>query len=261
MAFLYLVVPVFNEEGNVERVITHIRALRSEIAGQLDVQAVFVDDGSTDETMSMIGRTKGDQPVTVLRHDRNRGPGAAFGTAFAHLQSVLSNDDWVVTMEGDNTSRLGTLRQMLVRRFEGFDVVLASPYTYGGGFTHTAWHRVFLSHVANGLAKMVLGIRGINTFSCFFRLYSASVLKRLAVRYGDRIIELSGFECMLELLCKLIYQHATISEVPLKVDTSARAGKSKMKIKRTMLGYLKVMCVAKRWKRTSKHCLGSVVLT
>ena len=248
MPFLYLAIPVLNEEGNVERLITNIRALRGELVGQLDVRAVVVDDGSTDGTIVLIGRAQGDLPVTVLRHERNQGPGAAFGTAFAHLQPLLKDDDWIVTMEGDNTSRLATLRQMLVRRLEGFDVVLASPYTYGGGFAHTAWHRVMLSHMANGLAKMVLGIHGINTFSCFFRLYSAPALKRLAARYGDRIIELSGFECMLELLCKLIYQHVSISEVPLQVDTSVRAGKSKMKIMRTIRGYFRVFGRARGWR-------------
>ena len=147
----------------------------------------------------------------------------------------------------------------LALKEEGYEVVLASPYAYGGGFSNTAWHRVFLSHAANGLTKVVLGIHGIQTFSCFFRLYNTAILRRLAARYGDGIIELAGFECMLELLCKMINVSATISEVPLHVDTSVRAGKSKLKIVRTIMGYFRVFLRARRWRPLAHRALSTAL--
>jgi dolichol-phosphate mannosyltransferase len=248
MSTLYVLVPVFNESGNVDTLIDDLVRLQEGLANAVAVHAVLVDDGSRDDTAGRVRRRDRDVPITLLRHEVNQGPGVAFATGFAHLKPRLEPGDWVATMEGDNTSRIGTLRQMWVRRLEGYEVVLASPYAYGGGFSNTSWGRTFLSHAANGMAKVILGIRGILTFSSFFRLYDYVVLQRLYAVYGERIMEMGGFGCMLELLCKLIYVGATISEVPLKLDTSMRAGRSKMKIPQTVLSYVHVFLRCRAWK-------------
>lgn len=226
----------------------HLEELRASLDGQFECRIFFVDDGSTDDTSAEIMRRRGSLSVQVLKHEGNRGPGAAFGTGFAQLHSLLNETDWIVTMEGDNTSRIHTLRQMLIRRLEGFDVVLASPYAYGGGISHTSLMRILLSHVANTLIKELLGIRGILTMSSFFRLYHAPIVKRLQNRYGPMILETNGFESMVELLAKLIRVQATISEVAMPLDGSHRLGKSKMKIFRTIWGYLRLFASSRSWR-------------
>jgi len=244
---LFFIVPVLNESPNIPRLMSNLAELRGSLYGQFACRILFVDDGSTDDTVAQITRHRGLHSVEVLTHPINRGPGAAFGSAFAHLRPLLQESDWVVTLEGDNTSRIETLRQMLVRRLEGFDVVLASPYAYGGGITQTSLFRIFLSHIANTLIKEFLGIRGIFTMSSFFRLYRGPIILKLQERYGAEIVETSGFECMIELLAKLIRVGATISEVAMPLDGSQRIGKSKMKILRTIGGYLRVFQISRKW--------------
>jgi dolichol-phosphate mannosyltransferase len=244
---LIFLIPVLNEAPNISRLFDNLQELNKGLQHQFQSLVIFIDDGSTDGTSREILERKGELCVEVLKHKTNRGPGAAFATGFKHLNSDLQETDWIVTLEGDNTSRMQTLRQMLVRRLEGFDVVLASPYAYGGGITQTSLFRIFVSHIANTLVKEFLGIRGILTMSSFFRLYHASILLRLQTKYGPGILETSGFECMLELLAKLIRVNATISEVAMPLDGSQRIGRSKMKIFRTMLGYFKVFWIARRW--------------
>ncbi|PYQ04824.1 MAG: hypothetical protein DMF83_17240 [Acidobacteria bacterium] len=245
---LFVLVPVLDEAPNIPRLIGNLSRLAGDVRGEMECRVVFVDDGSADGTGDRIRQEAGPLPVEVLRHDVNLGPGRAFATGFRHLASLLADMDWVATMEGDNTSRVETLRQMLVRRREGFEVVLASPYMYGGGLSNTSLLRLILSHGANGLIKELLGIRGIVTMSSFFRLYSAPVLKRLQTRYGDGILETSGFECMVELLAKLIEVDATISEVAMPLDGAQRLGKSKMRLWRTIRGYLRVFLVGRKWR-------------
>ena len=74
------------------------------------------------------------------------------------------------------------------------------------------------------------------------------MLKRLQTRYGDGILETSGFECMVELLAKLIEVDATISEVAMPLDGAQRLGKSKMRLWRTIRGYLRVFLVGRKWR-------------
>ena len=244
---LYVVIPVFNEAPNLARLFEGLRAARAEAAG-FDVSVVLVDDGSTDETPRLARESSGDLDLTVLTHDTNRGPGHAFGTAFAHLAADVRPHDLVVTMEGDNTSRTELIGKMLRRAEEGDDAVFASPYMYGGGILHTRPTRVMLSHIANTFVKEFLGVHGLLTVSSFFRLYQGSSLRRLQECYGERIIERDGFESMVEVVMKMMYLKMSITELPMVLDTTRRAGKSKLNTRRTMIGYFSLFARKRPWR-------------
>jgi dolichol-phosphate mannosyltransferase len=248
---LFVIVPVLNEAGNVDALMTSFRAIAREL-GQLDCTFIMVDDGSSDGTADLARAAAGPLDLEVLTHPHNRGPGCAFATAFASLAGRLRPTDWVVTVEGDNTSRVEMVRQMLVRADEGFEVVLASPYLYGGGIVNTSALRTLLSHVANLFVKEALGLHGIVTMSSFFRLYRGATLLRLQALYGDGIVERAGFESMIELLLKLVFLGSTISEIAMVLDTARRVGKSKMRVMRTALGYLTLWKDKPRWEAAAK---------
>lgn len=242
---LYVIVPVLNEYDNMERLFGAFREIAAEYA---PVQIILVDDGSTDSTGEHAQRLSAGLDFQLLTHPVNQGPGGAFGTAFEYLAPRLHDDDWVLTLEGDNTSRHEILRQMFQRLDEGFDVILASVYIYGGGITNTDSIRVILSSLANTFVKEFLDIHGIFTVSSFYRLFRAPVIKGLQRCYGPRIIERAGFECMVEMLIKMVYLKTSISEVPMVLDTSRRAGKSKMKLVKTSLAYFGVWLSLKQWR-------------
>jgi len=130
--------------------------------------------------------------------------------------------------------------------------VLASPYLYGGGISNTTAYRVFLSHMANMFVKEGLGLHGIVTMSSFFRLYRGSAFLRLQSVFGAEIVQRAGFESMIELLLKVIYLDMSVSEVAMKLDTSRRAGKSKMKVARTALGYVTLWRDKGLWRRAAE---------
>jgi dolichol-phosphate mannosyltransferase len=237
---IHVVVPAYNEAGNIGAAIEGIRE-RVESLG-LPHRIVVVDDGSTDGTAEICrGLTEPARPVEVLVHPRNLGPGAAFRTGFLHVLHGADPLDVVLTLEGDTTSDPSILLRMLHRVWEeGDHIVLASCYLYGGGIKGTRVHRVALSHVANGLMKKSLGLSGLATLSSFYRLYQVSALQALWRHYGDRLVTSRGFECMVEILYRAARLGLRISEVPMVLDGSRRAGRSKMRVLRTSLGYLRL---------------------
>lgn len=247
MPNLYVVVPVFNEAPNMEALFEAFRFLENELSSEYAVSFVLVDDGSSDDTVQCARAAIGSLNLSVLQHEVNKGPGTAFATGFTYLADRLSPTDWVLTMEGDNTSRHELVKQMLGRTREGFDVVLASPYMYGGGFTQTSFIRKLLSSGANLVVKDLLDIQGILTVSSFFRLYSADSLQRLQRVFGPGVVQRKGFESMVEMVMKMAMLRLTISEVAMQLDSSRRKGKSKMKIFRTIRGYLSLWLSKGAW--------------
>lgn len=244
---LYILVPVLNEADNMQRLFEGFQELHQQFSSLYKLKIILIDDGSTDKTSMCAKEFAQDLDLNVLQHEVNRGPGAAFGTAFAFIGAQLHPEDWVLTMEGDNTSSHTIIQQMFIRTQEGYDVILASAYMYGGGIQNTQLLRVILSKVANAFVKEALGIGGILTVSSFFRLYRAPIIQELQAVYGSRIIERTGFECMVEMLLKMIFLQHKISEVPMILDTSRRIGKSKMKIMRTIRGYFALFMLKSRW--------------
>ena len=249
---IHVVVPVLNEAPNLPRLTAAFRDLQEEFSGQYKLHFLLVDDGSSDDTVEVARRLSQNLHLTILQHNVNQGPGRAFATAYAHLAASLQDGDWVATMEGDNTSNHELIKQMLTRANEGYDVILASPYAYGGGIENTNVLRMFLSHGANAFIKGGLGISGIHTMSSFFRLHRGTTIRRLQRLYGPEVIEHSGFDGVIEMLMKMVNLRVTISEVPMVLDTSQRIGKSKMKVLKTMLSYLTLFRDRKRWRRIGR---------
>lgn len=75
---LTVVIPVYNEVRTIGRILDAVRAV------EIDKEIIVVDDCSTDGTGDKLGELAADDPrIRVLRHDRNRGKGAALRTGFA----------------------------------------------------------------------------------------------------------------------------------------------------------------------------------
>jgi dolichol-phosphate mannosyltransferase len=235
---IHVVVPAYDEAANIAQALEDIRE-RLEPLG-IRHRVVVVDDGSRDATAEIArAASSRERPVEVVVHERNLGPGAAFRSGFLHVLKDAGPSDLVVTLEGDRTSDPRVLMRMVHRAWEeGDDIVLASCYLYGGGIRGTSLHRVFLSHVANGLMKKALGLSGLATLSSFYRVYQVSALRAMRERWGERFITTEGFECMVEVLYRAARLGLRVSEVPMVLDGSRRTGRSKMRVMRTSLAYI-----------------------
>jgi len=168
------------------------------------------------------------------------GPGAAFDLGFRTAVRSAGDEDIIVTMEADNTSDLDILEAMINRIEAGPDVVLASCYNAEGGVEGTTILRKVMSKGANFLIGLFSRDKDIKTFSSFYRCYRPEILRRAYRVYGEKFIEDKGFVCAVEIFLKLQKIGARMAEVPMVLKCDRRQGKSKMKIVKTILSYLRL---------------------
>ena len=90
---LSIVVPVFNEAGNILPLLDEIEAALKDVR----YEVIFIDDGSTDTSSAELAAARRrNAAVRVLRHDRRSGKSAALVTGFWAARA-----DWVQTLDGD----------------------------------------------------------------------------------------------------------------------------------------------------------------
>lgn len=234
---VYFLIPVYNEEGNVEE----LCAALTQVLPEEKKHFVFVNDCSTDRTCELIQQSINADVLTIINNPINSVPGYSFNAGLDYILSVSKDDsDNIITMEGDNTSDLAILPVMnnLAKQWN-FDLVLASVYAQGGGFSKTSWYRKVISFIANQILRFAYDIK-VLTLSSFYRVYKISILRKVKVSYQILISE-NGFICMLEILIKIIKVNGTIVEVPMILNSDKRLGKSKMKILKTSWQYFRFL--------------------
>lgn len=234
---VHFVVPAFNEEKNISALIEEIHGF---VSPRYPYRLTVVDDGSIDRTAEIVGALSKVYPCEVVGYKPNRGVHEAFRLGLGRALEAAGTGDVIVTLEADRTSDITLLPLFLSKLEAGCDLVVASYYVEGGAVEGTAWHRKVLSRGANFLIRSLLGVREVHTYSSFYRAYRPDVLRRVVERYGD-FFEEKGFSCVVELLVRIHRLKASIQEVPMVLRGEKRVGKSKMKVLKTIAGYLRMI--------------------
>jgi glycosyltransferase involved in cell wall biosynthesis len=90
-----VVIPLYNEEENVRELYGRLKPVMESLRNEYEI--IFIDDGSTDNTLSLLqGIQAADDSVIILSLRRNFGQTAAFAAGFDY-----SRGDIIVTMDGD----------------------------------------------------------------------------------------------------------------------------------------------------------------
>lgn len=249
---LRFIVPAYNEEKNIELLVDKTRQYAQ--SRKYDYQLIVVNDGSTDRTVQILNDLKKTVPIVILDQVVNKGVGEAFKRGLSYAAEVADDKDIIVTKEADNTSDLSILDTMIQKINEGNDLVLASCYMPGGSVNGTNLYRKILSAGANFLLKMTTSLKGVHTFSSFYRAHRASLIKKAEAFYSGRLIEEKGFSCMVELLLKLSRMNINIAEVPMALRGEMRKGKSKMKTFKTIIGYIRL--IVKNLPQNKRNMIG-----
>jgi dolichol-phosphate mannosyltransferase len=235
----WVALPAYNEERSLPALLERYVALRPGLEAKgARLRVLVVDDGSRDGTVAAAERFRPALDLEVLPHGINRGLGAALRTGLTGALARATDGDLIATMDADNTHDPALLEDMWTRlERDGADVVIASRYAPGGEEVGLNPLRRVLSRGASFLLSLTVPVRGARDYTCGFRLYRASALRRAAEAWGERLIEEAGFTCMAEVLLKLGRGGARVSESPLVLRYDLKEGASKMKMMRTISRY------------------------
>ncbi len=119
MTKLVVLIPAFNEEENIEKIVLSIPR---KLSGIDKVEVLVVDDGSEDKTAELALNGGADK---VVSHKINRGVGAAFMTGIRNAISL--NADLVVTVDADSQFDTKQIPELVIPILnKQFDVVIGS---------------------------------------------------------------------------------------------------------------------------------------
>lgn len=174
-----LVIPMFNEELNIEHAVNAALEALERYAG--DYELLIVDDASTDSSPAMVAARAAKNPrIRMIRHEKNRKLGGSLKSGFA-----AAAKDLVLYMDADlpfDPDVLG--RAIRAMEVTGADVIAG----YRHDRTMEGWRRALYSYVYNALIGILFGWphRDIN-FS--FKLMKREVLQAIELKSEGSLID------------------------------------------------------------------------
>ncbi|MFC7078773.1 glycosyltransferase family 2 protein [Halorussus caseinilyticus] len=160
-------IPAYNEENAVGSTVLGVQRWADAV--------VVVDDGSTDRTSAIAEQAD----VTVLRHERNRGKGAAVRTLFAHARRT--DCDALVLLDADGQHDPADIPTLAAPVVEGeADMVIGSRYLADDAGDETPAYRRLGQVVLDYCTSRVTGSDLTDTQSGF-RAFSPESLERLSL--------------------------------------------------------------------------------
>lgn len=213
-----VVVPLFNEAESLPELQAWIERVMA--ANGFSYEVIYVNDGSTDESWSVIKRLQEANPnVRGISFRRNYGKSPALNEGFKMAQG-----DVVITMDADlqdSPDEIPELRRMIVE--DGYDLVSGYKKKRYDPLSKTIPTKLF-----NATARKVTGIKNLHDFNCGLKAYKGKVVKHIELgadmhRYIPYLAKLAGFSKIGE---KVVHHQAR------------KYGKTKFGLNRFVNGYL-----------------------
>lgn len=219
---LSVVVPVRNEQENVEHLISEINVA---LTGVIQHEIIYVDDGSTDGTFAKLTQLQSQYPqLRIVRHEKSCGQSTAVRTGVKAAQY-----DWVATLDGDGQNDPADIPKLLVALKQGVELV-------GGNRRanrRDTWVKRMSSVIANGVRSRMLNDDTPDT-GCGLKLFSRSAF-----------LDLPYFDHMHRFLPALIKRRGgAILSVPVSHRNREHGKSNYGTIDRLMVGLVDLFGVA-----------------
>ncbi|NCP02295.1 MAG: dolichyl-phosphate beta-D-mannosyltransferase [Nitrospirae bacterium CG08_land_8_20_14_0_20_52_24] len=197
-----IVIPTYNEAGNIERIIAQILDLHPEI------YIIVVDDNSPDGTGALVeALSRKDPRVHLIHRPRKAGLGTAYVEGFK--LALAKGADLIFEMDADFSHDPRYLQDFL-EASEKADLVIGSRYINGVRVEGWKFRRLLLSKLANMYVSYIM-VRPVWDFTAGFRCYRREVLEGINLDG----IRSDGYAFQIEMTY-LTFKHGfTVLEIPI----------------------------------------------
>jgi dolichol-phosphate mannosyltransferase len=198
-----VVVPTYNEAGNVERLCREVRQAVP------NAKILIVDDGSPDGTADVIERLAvDDHGIEVIRRSSKDGLGAAYRAGLR--AAIAGGAEICVQMDADLSHDPAALPALVANVENGADLAIGSRYVPGGITENWPRRRRMLSRWGNRYAAGVLGL-AINDATAGYRAYRSDALERM---HFDTVAA-EGYGFQVEMTYRLVRIGGKVVEFPI----------------------------------------------
>ena len=220
MTVLSIIIPAYNEEDGIEEIVNRVLCVRDPLlqVGVDTMELIVVDDGSKDETARIIESIPG---VTLVRHAKNRGYGAALKTGFNH-----ANGDLIGFLDADGTYPPEFFPRLCEKAMNGADLVIGSRMS-GEKSEMPVTRRIGNVFFAGMIS--LLGRQRVTDSASGMRVFKKEILEKL-YPLPD------GLNLTPIMSTRAIHEGVTLIEVP--IPYSERLGRSKLSVVRDGSIYL-----------------------
>jgi dolichol-phosphate mannosyltransferase len=211
----WLILPTYNEAGNIER---FVAAARDKLPAAARI--LIVDDGSPDGTGELADRLAAQHDeVEVLHRPRKEGLGPAYIAGFR--RALAGGADLILEMDSDFSHQPAYLPRLL-EAAETADLVIGSRYVPGGGVSDWGALRRAISRGGSAYARVVLGV-DVRDLTGGFKCFRREVLEAIDLD----AVQARGYAFQVELTYRAIQKGFRVVEVPI-VFRDRQLGDSKM---------------------------------
>jgi glycosyltransferase involved in cell wall biosynthesis len=218
---LSILIPVFNEEGNLSLLYEKLVAALKKVGRPYEV--IFVDDGSSDGTLEILLDLRERNPnLKIISFSRNFGQTAALSAGID-----FSKGDIIIPMDGDLQNDPEDILTLLQKVEEGYDVVSGWRKDRKDPFLT----RRLPSMIANKLISWIGGVH-LHDYGCTLKAYRRDILKNIRL-YGE-------MHRFIPIYAQWI--GARVSEIPVR-HSMRGSGSSKYGMRRVFKVVLDLMVV------------------
>ncbi|HWM87624.1 MAG TPA: glycosyltransferase family 2 protein, partial [Kofleriaceae bacterium] len=190
MRLLSILIPAFQEERTIGEVLRQVGAIETEPAG-FRKEILVCDDGSTDGTVDVVRQRMAEEPrIRLVRHDRNRGKGAAIRTALADARG-----DYSLIQDADLEYEVSDYPALLAAVNTGAEVVYGSRFRNGTRPAGMRTANYAANRILTASANLLYGLSITDEATCF-KVFRTDLLRELD-------LECEGFEFCPEVTAKL----------------------------------------------------------
>jgi glycosyltransferase involved in cell wall biosynthesis len=212
MTILSVVIPAYNEENGIAEIANRVLKVRSALTtvGIEDLELLVVDDGSRDRTAEVAGCIDG---VTLVRHPKNKGYGAALKTGFSKARGEL-----IGFLDADGTYPPEYFPKLCEPALNGTDLVIGSRMA-GADSQMPVTRRIGNFFFATLLS--ILGRQKVTDSASGMRVFKREIL--------EHIYPLpDGLNLTPVMSTRALHEGISIKEVP--IPYSERVGRSKLSV-------------------------------